>query len=138
MSLPTAGIIKVSLSPLMFCQGILTHSACKEWNSGRHKASDTSIPVKKALVQVPTYKDSYGSRVSIPSSSSCVVVTDALILLRAGVPTEGKINAGAPARVPSRLINEVGAFEPQSSSWSSQVIRNCTFPFPSKEEKQIN
>lgn len=76
--------------------------------------------------------------VSIPSSSSCVVVTDALILLRAGVPTEGEISAGAPARVPSRLINEEGAFEPQSSSWSSQVIRNCTFPFPSKEEKQIN
>ena len=53
--------LSVSLSPLMFCQGILTHSACKEWKSGRHKASDTSILVKKALVQVPTYKDSYGS-----------------------------------------------------------------------------
>ena len=33
--------------------------------------------------------------VSIPSISSCVVVTDAFILLRAGVPTEGEINAGA-------------------------------------------
>ena len=85
---------------------------------------------RKPWYRVPIYKDSYGSRVPIPSISSCVVVTDVLILLRAGVPPEGKINARAPARVPSRLINEEGAFKSQSSPWSSQVIRNCYFSFP--------
>lgn len=48
---PQQGLSKSLWIPSCSCQGILTHSACKEWNSGRHKASDTSIPVKKALVQ---------------------------------------------------------------------------------------
>ena len=48
---PQQGLSKSLWVPSCSCQGILTHSACKEWNAGRHKASDTSIPVKKALVQ---------------------------------------------------------------------------------------
>ena len=48
---PQQGLSKSFWVPSCSCQGILTHSACKEWNSGGHKASDTSIPMKKALVQ---------------------------------------------------------------------------------------
>ena len=48
---PQQGLSKSLWVPSCSCQGILTHSAGKEWNAGRHKASDTSIPVKKALVQ---------------------------------------------------------------------------------------